>query len=487
MRLVISYLCISFIEPVAAKHSCDPFTTTITTSYHRRFLLCLVDSMLASGRDVFIVSFGRDEWVLPAAAAIFGDRIPENHIFTRSNEPNGIEPPDKTTWLWEIAAHCGVAPHQVQLVDDAFTNHRTAVEQGFSSIKVSPHEGLHWGVWRQELMLRALSTCRLSSRLASLAAAGAAPWVGGALAPVVLPRAPRVDATPRDSDDKPLPRPPRAEQVDSALELMVDGAIEEVVDELFSDDWHRAASEKMQGILAARPEDELELHCVGVHGVGAEASSRPSTATGHLRSRSVSMDSADGRRAAGEAAAAAVMVYGTQTTLPPSPAWGVVEPDALLRMQEHAAVLQADGGTHSRKQSGGSDSTHSRKPSIALDGSHSRKQSGGSEESHGTHSASSSLSIAFEQLSTAPAEDLPPIQEGADTDGAVVHPVTGEAFAVVRVRSARGYRWLRGRLRAPEATNKQVETKASVIKPAPRLGIVGHAKHWLRRGRARSD
>ncbi len=78
-----------------------------------RFLLCLVDSMLASGRDVFIVSFGRDEWVLPAAAAVFGDRIPENHIFTRSNEPNGIEPPDKTVWLWEIAAHCGVAPHQV--------------------------------------------------------------------------------------------------------------------------------------------------------------------------------------------------------------------------------------------------------------------------------------------------------------------------------------------------------------------------------------
>ena len=445
--------------------------------------MCLVDSMLASGRDVFIVSFGRDEWVLPAAAAIFGDRIPENHIFTRSNEPNGIEPPDKTTWLWEIAAHCGVPPHQVQLVDDAFTNHRTAVEQGFSSIKVSPHEGLHWGVWRQELMLRALSTCRLSSRLASLAAAGTAPWVAG-LGPPGLLRAPRPDATPRDSDDKPLPRPPRAEAVNPALEQMVDGAIEQVVDELFSVDWHRAASEKMERILATRPEDELELHCVGAH---VSDASRPTTATGHLRSRSVSMDSADGRRAAGEAAAAAVAVFGTPAALPPSPAWGVVEPDALVRMQEHAAVQQVDGSSHSRKQSGGSDGSHSRKPSIALDGSHSRKQSGGSDESHGTHSASSSLSIAFEQLTTTPADDLPPIQEGGDVDGG---SVVGESFAVVQVRPTRGYRWLQGRLRGQDAVlgkkDAVVGKKDAVVgKPAPQLGIVGQAKHWLRRGRAR--
>ena len=65
-------------------------------------------------------------------------------------------------------------------------------------------------------------------------------------------------------------------------------------------------------------------------------------------------------------------------------------------------------------------------------------------------------------------------------------PVVGESFAVVRVRPARGYRWLQGRLRGTVDAKPLKEEPTA--KPAPRLGIVRHAKllRGLLRGKARA-
>lgn len=416
------------------------------------------------------------------------------------------------------------------MVDDAFTNHRTAVEQGFSSIKVSPHEGLHWGVWRQELLLRALSTCRLTSRLASLAAVGNAPWAAHlgypSLLPGALPSVPVASPTPvlpRDSAENVLPRAPtRApkdgqSKVDPSLMQVVDGAIEQVVDEMFAVDWHRAASQKMESILAARSEDELELHCVGSTSSSSSDAAAAHAAT-HLRSRTTSLDSIEGRRAAAHAAAihnahnaasggAQPVVLGTGT-MPPSPAWGVVEPDALARMQQHAAALAATQGLESKllaaaqgldtqgsTAAGTAAGTTYTSPSTAIPSpeddsdTHTRNASSSSESdlgSHVSHSASSSLSIAFEQLSTVPPEDLPRIEEGSQDGGDTMGPtmVLTDTMAIVPVSTKRTRGWLRGRRAARGSFDERVGVKEG-DKVHARLGIVGRAKHWLMRGKMR--
>ncbi len=392
----------------------------------------------------------------------------------------------------------------MQLVDDAFTNHRTAVEQGFSSIKVSPHEGLHWGVWRQELMLRALSTCRLTSRLASLANA---PWAAHlATAQLAYPGMTTPPAVmPRDSAENVLPRPPprtlppssKDGVADPAIVQIVDGAIEQVVDEMFAVDWHRAASQKMESILATRSEDELELHCVGSN-VGSAASSVAGdvAATPPLRSRTTSLDSIEGRRAAAHAAAAAAPIVLGTGTMPPSPAWGVVEPDALARMQQHAAALAA---TQQQQHAGGLEGKMAAAVatgtgtaiSTTIDDSeeaHTRNASSSSESdlgSHVSHSASSSLSIAFEQLSTAPLpEDMPRIEEGSQDGESTMVPTTmvlSDSMAIVPVAPKKSRGWLRGR-RAVSLQQRGAIKDVDKVPTHTRLGIVGRAKEWLRKG-----